>query len=37
VTTTIGHSAGLTVSEARTTRFQKFEPFDWTAKEVAAE
>jgi hypothetical protein len=37
VTTTIGHAARLSVSEARTTRFQKFEPFEWAAKEEAAE
>jgi hypothetical protein len=35
VTTTIGHAAGLSVSEARATRFQKFEPFEWAAKEAA--
>jgi hypothetical protein len=37
VTTTIGHAAGLSVSDARTPRIQKFEPFDWGAKEEAAE
>lgn len=35
VTTTIGHAAGLSVSDARTTRFQKFEPFEWATKEAA--
>jgi hypothetical protein len=37
VTTTIGHVAGLSVSESRRARFQKFESFDWGAKEEAAE
>jgi hypothetical protein len=34
VTTTIGRAAELSVSEARSTRFQKFEPFEWTAREA---
>ena len=35
VTTTIGHAAGLSVSDTRTNRFQKFEPFEWATKEAA--
>ena len=37
VTTTIVHAAGLSVSENRGARFQKFEPFEWQIEKAADE